>query len=148
MSALRAPAIPGTRGGAAPRRSPLTALDGGAGRRFDVVRAPLQATSGVPFLVLCAVILAGALLAALLLNTAMARGSYEEARLQREVGQVAQDVQAKQAELRAAENSLAGRARSLGMVPAEDLTMISVGERDLVDVGPGGKGTQDAAETP
>lgn len=147
MSALRAPATPGTRTGASPRRAPLTALDGGAGRRFDVVRAPLQATSGVPFLVLCALILAGALLAALLLNTSMARGSYEAAALQREVGQVAQDVQAKQAELRAAENSLADRARAMGMVPAEDPTMISVGSRSVVGVG-AGKGAQDRSEEP
>lgn len=138
MSALRAPATPGTRPAAAPRRAPLTPLPGGAadrGRRLDAVRAPLQATSGVPFLVLCAVILAGALLAALLLNTSMARGSYEASRLQAEVGQVAQDVQTQQEKLRAAESSLAERATKLGMVPAEDPTMISVEKRAKVGIG-------------
>jgi len=138
MSALRAPASPGTRPAAAPRRAPLTSLPGGAadrGRRLDAVRAPLQATSGVPFLVLCAVILAGALLTALLLNTSMARGSYEASRLQAEVGQVAQDVQTQQEKLRAAEASLAERATKLGMVPAEDPTMISVEKRAKVGIG-------------
>ncbi|SKC79442.1 hypothetical protein [Krasilnikoviella flava] len=138
MSALRAPASPGTRPAAAPRRAPLTSLPGGAadrGRRLDAVRAPLQATSGVPFLVLCAVILAGALLAALLLNTSMARGSYEASRLQAEVGHVAQDVQSHQEKLRAAEASLAERATRLGMVPAEDPTMISIEKRAKVGVG-------------
>ena len=138
MSALRAPATHGTRPAAATRRAPLTPLQGGAadrGRRLDAVRAPLQATSGVPFLVLCAVILAGALLAALLLNTSMARGSYEASRLQAEVGQVAQDVQTQQEKLRAAESSLAERATKLGMVPAEDPTMISVEKRAKVGIG-------------
>ncbi|MGW8565795.1 hypothetical protein [Isoptericola sp. NPDC055881] len=140
MSALRAPVAPGTRPGTAPRRAPLTSLPGGAadrGRRLDAVRAPLQATSGVPFLVLCALILAGALLAVLLLNTSMARGSYEAARLQAEVGRVAQDVQGKQEDLRAAEASLADRATKLGMVPAEDPTMISIEKRATVGIGEG-----------
>jgi len=147
MSALRAPATPGTRP-APGRRAPLTSLPGGAadrGRRLDAVRAPLQATSGVPFLVLCALVLAGALLAALLLNTSMARGSYEAARLQAEVGRVAQDVQTSQEQLRAAEASLADRATKLGMVPAEDPTMISVEQRAKVGIGEtGAKGDQEA----
>ncbi|MCA5893153.1 hypothetical protein LEP48_07255 [Isoptericola sp. NEAU-Y5] len=134
MSALRAPAATPSPRTTAPRRAPLTPLAGGAerGRRLDAVRAPLQATSGAPFLVLCAVILAGALLAALLLNTTMARGSYESASLQRQVARVAEDVQAKQAQLRAAEASLDDRARALGMVPAENPTMISVEKRSTV----------------
>jgi hypothetical protein len=135
MSALRAPTVAPDRRttSARPRRAPLTALPGGAGeRRLDVVRAPLQSASGVPFYVLCASILALALLAALLLNTTMARGSYEMARLQKEVGQVAQDVQERQAELRAAEASLADRARQMGMVPAENPTMISVATGKVV----------------
>jgi len=138
MSALRATAAPRTRPAGPGRRAPLTPLPGGAGdrgRRLDAVRAPLQATSGVPFLVLCAVVLAVALLAALLLNTSMARGSYESARLQAEVGRVAQDVQTSQEELRAAEASLAERATKLGMVPAEDPTMISVEKRAKVGIG-------------
>lgn len=111
------------------RSAPLTALPGGAarpGRRLDAVRAPLQARSRVPFLVLCSAILVGALLGALLLNTSMARGSYEMSRLQREVGQTAQDVQERQTAIRQAESTLADRARSLGMVPAGDPTMFSV----------------------
>ncbi|MCK0116615.1 hypothetical protein BCE75_10768 [Isoptericola sp. CG 20/1183] len=133
MSALRAPAtFPERRGEPTPRRAPLTAVEGGAGRRLDAVRAPLQATSGLPFMVLCALVLVGALFSALLLNTSMARGSYEMSRLQREVGLVAQDVQEVQAELRAAESSLPQQATRLGMVPAEDMTMLSVVEGTIV----------------
>lgn len=142
MSALRAPATTGTRTGAARSRAPLSAVEGGAdrGRRLDAVRAPLQATSGLPFLVLCSVVLVAALLAALLLNITMARGSYETAQLQREVGRVAQDVQTKQAELRAHEASLPERAEQLGMVPADEVTMISIENRSKAGAG-GGKGT-------
>lgn len=139
MSAVRAPAtFPERRGEPTPRRAPLTAVQGGAGRRLDAVRAPLQATSGLPFMVLCALVLVGALLGALLLNTSMARGSYEMSRLQREVGLVAQDVQEVQAELRAAESSLPEQATRLGMVPAEDMTMISVLEGEILAGAPEG----------
>ncbi|MFV2144500.1 MULTISPECIES: hypothetical protein [Isoptericola] len=139
MSALRAPAtFPERRGEPTPRRAPLTAVEGGAGRRLDAVRAPLQAASGLPFMVLCAVVLVGALLSALLLNTSMARGSYEMSRLQREVGLVAQDVQEVQAELREAESSLPQQANRLGMVPAEDMTMLSVLEGEILAGAPEG----------
>jgi len=139
MSALRATtAVPQRRGEPAPRRPPLRALEGGAGRRFDAVRAPLQATSGVPFLVMCALVLVGALLGALLLNTSMARGSYEMSGLQRDAGLVAQDVQELRAELRAAQAGLPAEAERLGMVPADDVTMLSVVDGQVV---PGRAGT-------
>ncbi|MCF4123323.1 hypothetical protein L1785_20350 [Antribacter sp. KLBMP9083] len=111
------------------RRTPLTAITGGAAYRrgrFDAVRAPLHSTSGVPFLVLCATILLGALLAVLVLNTTLARGSYEMSQLQRDVGRTAQDVQGLQEGVRQAEAQLDDKARRLGMVPAENPTMISV----------------------
>ncbi|MEG3614853.1 hypothetical protein [Isoptericola haloaureus] len=133
MSALRASTVhPVPRGEPTPRRAPLRAVEGGAGRRFDAVRAPLQATSGVPFMLLCALVLVAALLAALLLNTTMARGSYEMSRLQREAGLVAQDVQEVRSELRAAEASLPQQAERLGMVPAEEMTMLSAADRAVV----------------
>lgn len=127
MSALRAPAaVPSRSVAPAPRRAPLSALPGGRShRRLEAVRAPLQARSSMPFLAICGALLVVALLLALVLNTTMARGSYEQARLQRDAAQVAQDVQSKQAELRAAEASLPDRARDLGMVPAEDPTILS-----------------------
>ena len=129
MSAMLAPAVAPGRRTVPVRRPSLTALPGGVsdgGRRLDAVRAPLQSVSGVPFFVLCTAVLVGALLGALVLNTTMARGSYEMARLQREVGQVAQDVQKKQGELAAAEASLPDTAKQMGMVPAENPTMVSV----------------------
>jgi len=111
------------------RRAPLTAISGGAarrGRRLDVVRAPLHAKSRVPFLVLCATLMIGSLVAVLVLNTQLARGSYEMSQLQGEVAQTAQDVQGLEEELSAAETDLPAKARSLGMVPAENPTMVSI----------------------
>jgi hypothetical protein len=111
------------------RRAPLTAISGGAGqrgRRLDAVRAPLHAKSRVPFLVLCATLMIGSLVAVLVLNTTLARGSYEMSKLQGEVAQTAQDVQGLQEELSAAETNLDDKARSLGMIPAENPTMVSI----------------------
>jgi hypothetical protein len=111
------------------RRAPLTAISGGAGqrgRRLDAVRAPLHAKSRVPFLVLCATLMIGSLVAVLVLNTTLARGSYEMSKLQSEVAQTAQDVQGLQENLSAAETNLDDKARSLGMIPAENPTMVSV----------------------
>lgn len=111
------------------RRAPLTAISGGAAhgkRRLDVVRAPLHAKSGVPFLVLCATLMVVSLVAVLVLNTTLARGSYEMSELQGDVAQTAQDVQVLQEDLSAAETSLPDKARGLGMVPAENPTMVSI----------------------
>ncbi|MGI5190724.1 hypothetical protein ACQEVI_21475 [Promicromonospora sp. CA-289599] len=111
------------------RRAPLTAISGGAGQRgrgLDAVRAPLHAKSRVPFLVLCATLMIGSLVAVLVLNTTLARGSYEMSKLQGEVAQTAQDVQGLQEDLSAAETNLDDKARSLGMIPAENPTMVSI----------------------
>ncbi|MCL1870181.1 MAG: hypothetical protein FWF90_07170 [Promicromonosporaceae bacterium] len=129
MSALRAPAAVPNRPAAPSRRTRLTALPGGRhddARRLSAVRAPLHARSGVPFLALCAFVLASALIGVLVLNTTMASGAFEMTRLQNQAGRVAQDVQTKQAGLRAAEAGLAGRATALGMVPSQGATLLDV----------------------
>ncbi len=118
-----------------PHRAPaarpeLTAIPGGGGRtrpRLDGVRAPLTASTAGPLLVLCGLLIVGALLTALILNTTMARGSYEMSELRQQVGTVAQDTQTLQGQIRAAEASLPERARALGMVeaPAPQLVRLS-----------------------
>lgn len=115
------------------RRPALTAIPGGApdtaGRsRLRLVRAPLQARSRTPFIVLCMSILGAALLCALLLNTTMARGSFEVADLRQQVGQVAQDTQQLRNDVRAAEASLPERARGLGMVESEPPRMLRLSD--------------------
>ncbi|WP_069387040.1 hypothetical protein [Cellulosimicrobium cellulans] len=140
MSALRSTAaarpLPHTaRPGATPAPRPtLTALPGGATERgarsrLELVRAPLQARSRVPFLVLCMSVLGLALLCALLVNTTMAQNSYEMTELRREVGQVRQDAQQLQADVRRAEAALPETARSYGMVesPTPGMLELSTG---------------------
>ena len=128
MSALRAPAYAPSRPATPARRTRLTALEGGRaqGRRFAAVRAPLQARSATPFLVLCGALLAAALLTVLVLNTSMAYGSFEMSRLRGQDNRVAQDVQVKQQALRSAENGLADRAAQLGMVPSQGTQILDV----------------------
>lgn len=131
MSAMTAATARAARPAELPRtrRAPLTAISGGVGqrgRRLDAVRAPLHAKSRVPFLVLCATLMIVSLVAVLVLNTTLARGSYEMSKLQGDVAQTAQDVQGLREDLSAAETDLPAKARSLGMVPAENPTMVSV----------------------
>ncbi|GAB2454808.1 hypothetical protein [Xylanimonas ulmi] len=129
MSALRAPATVPSRPAAPSRGTRLTALPGGrveSRRRFAAVRAPLQARSGVPFLALCGAVLAAALLAVLVLNTTMARGSYEMAGLQGQLVRTSQDVQTKQESLRTAERTLKDRATGLGMVPSDSASFLDI----------------------
>jgi cell division protein FtsX len=74
----------------------------------------------VPFVVTCMAILAGALLAALLLNTQLAAGAYEQRSMDVELAQLARDEQSLSAELDTNKSpaKLAESAAALGMVPA------------------------------
>lgn len=150
MSALRSTAtarpLPRTaRPQARPARPDLRALPGGATERgarsrLEVVRAPLQARSRVPFLVLCMSLLGLALLCALLVNTTMAQNSYEMSELRREVGQVRQDTQRLQAEVWDAKESLPERALALGMVEAPSPSMVRLSDGVVLGVPQEGAG--------
>lgn len=96
--------------------------------RLRLVRAPQLARTRVPFVVVCMAILAGALLSALLLNTQMAQGSYDEYRLSNTLGRLEQDRKDLQADLdqRSAPAQLAQAARGLGMVPADGTGWVSL----------------------
>jgi len=100
----------------------------------------LQARSKVPFLVLCMSVLGAALLCALLVNTTMARNSYEMSELRREVGLVAQDTQSLQAQVDAQETALPDNARALGMVEAQDPAMLRLSDGAVLGVTQEGAG--------
>ncbi|MEV8028941.1 hypothetical protein ACPCUX_09415 [Cellulosimicrobium sp. AB352] len=128
----------------APRPS-LTALPGGASERalrsrLELVRAPLQARSKVPFLVVCMSILGAALLCALLVNTTMARNSYEMSELRREVSRVAQDTQSLQLQVAEQKTALPETARGLGMVEAQDPAMVRLSDGTVLGVAQEGAG--------
>lgn len=147
MSSRQTAARPLTSTASAPVRRPsLTALPGGAGERsgrprLEAVRAPLQVQSRVPFLVLCMSILGAALLGALLLNTTMAKGSYELSDLRTTAGVLEQDTQALTSQIQAATTSLPERARALGMVESEAPTMLRLSDGAVV-------GASEAGSTP
>ncbi|MDR0481778.1 MAG: hypothetical protein LBH13_01235 [Cellulomonadaceae bacterium] len=130
MSAVRAIATPAPRKPAAKNSRPtLTAIQGGKAERaarFSVIKAPLNARSGAPFLVLCAAILVASLVAVLIVNTQMASGAYEAARLTSEVNKTQQDAQMYIQQLRQAEAGLSERAMDIGMVPAENPKILNI----------------------
>ncbi|GAA3215880.1 hypothetical protein GCM10010488_13320 [Oerskovia jenensis] len=96
------------------------------------MRAPLQVRSRVPFLVLCMSILGAALLGALLLNTTMAKGSYQLSALRTTAGVLEQDTQSLHSQLQAAATSLHSRALALGMVESDAPTMLRLSDGAIV----------------
>lgn len=117
MSALPQAAV---RTGAA-RAYPLPSRPTPAPRpRLQVVRAPAQTRTRVPFVLACMAVLGAALLSALLLNTQMASLAFEKYELSNELGRLEQDRMDRVAELdmRSSPTQLAAEARRLGMVEA------------------------------
>ncbi|UJP38766.1 hypothetical protein [Cellulomonas palmilytica] len=113
--AYPAPARPyGTTTAPTPARQP-------APPRLRLVRAPSHARTRVPFVLVCMGVLAAALLGALLLNTQMAKNSYEKYDLGIELGRLDQDAKDLSAALDAkgSPSQLAKAASALGMVPSE-----------------------------
>lgn len=108
--AVRARALPRPSAPQQPRSTP----------RLRLVRPPVQVRSHVPFVVICMAVLVAALLSALLLNTRLAAGSYEQHKLDLQLAELArteQDLSAQLDENRAPAQ-LAERAAALGMEPA------------------------------
>lgn len=108
--AVRARALPRPSAPAEPRSTP----------RLRLVRPPAQARSHVPFVVVCMAVLIAALLSALLLNTRLAAGSYEQHSLdvqRAELARTEQDLSAQLDENRSPAQ-LSQRAAALGMQPA------------------------------
>jgi hypothetical protein len=87
--------------------------------RLEVVRAPANPRTRVPFVLLCMAVLAASLLGALVLNTAMAQGEYERQQLQTRLAESLQESERLAGELEHAASpaELSRAARALGMVP-------------------------------
>ncbi|MCL2090123.1 MAG: septum formation initiator family protein [Micrococcales bacterium] len=127
-----------TSGQRAPRPAPLAP-------RLRLVRPPQQVRTRVPFVLTCMGILVTALLAALLLNTAMAQAAFETTDAQRQLARLVQDNEDLQARLdeKSSPEQLAAQARALGMVPATGTGWIRLSDQTV-------SGVQDPApaETP
>lgn len=89
--------------------------------RLLIVRAPAHQRSLVPFVALCLTILVGAMLGALLLNTAMAATAYEMQEQRIELARLSehQQILTQQVERRGAPGALAAAATELGMERGE-----------------------------
>jgi hypothetical protein len=102
--------------------------------RLRLVRAPAQAETRAPFVLVCVLILAGALLGALLLNTAMAQTAFAMQERQVQLARLSERQQdlAQQVEMAASPNALAQRARAAGMVPAPPPAFIRLADGMII----------------
>lgn len=130
---------------AAPARklytAPLRSAPAQAPGRFSrptlrVLPAPMVSRTRAPFLLLCAGLLLGSLLIALLLNTAMARGAYHAHDLEVQLARMAQTEQALEESLIAAGSpgQLAELARKLGMIPSPHTAFIDLSQQKVLGV--------------
>ena len=136
--AYPAPARPTLAPGA--RSTPLEAPSRQASPRLRLVRAPAQGRTRVPFVLVCMGVLAAALLSALLLNTQMAKNSYEKYDLSNELSRLDQDAQDLSAALdqKASPGQLAKAAGKLGMVPSDGTGWIRLTDK-AVQAAAGGR---------
>lgn len=101
--------------------------------RLKIVRAPANARSLLPFTAMCLVILLGALIGALMLNTAMAATAYEirDQRVQlARLSEREQDL-TQRVERLAAPAQLADAANDLGMERAEGSSYITLSDGSI-----------------
>lgn len=134
MSALAARSAPSTRS-AAPARGAMPRV-----AHLAPVAAPSRQASLLPFVLLCVGLIVGALVAVLLLNTAMTSQAYERQDLRLEQIDLADQRAALLTALdaQAAPQHLAAAARALGMRPATEVGFISLTDGTVVQPGDGG----------
>ena len=106
-------------GEAAPARPRPPRAAGPARRPARGGRSKGRSSGRGPFAALVALLLAGGLVALLLLNTALNQGSFELTQLQQQTTRLTDQQQGLQQQIAAwsAPDDLAARARQLGMVP-------------------------------
>jgi len=105
--------------------------------RLQVVRSPAPARTLVPYLLLCATILLGSLVAALIINTQMAVDAYEIRDSQQTLARLveAETALRQQVEEAGSPAALQQRAEELGMEPAERIEFISLREHAILGGG-------------
>ena len=116
-----------------PRSSPRRATSGV--RQLKVV-APQEGQGNGAFLALCVLLLLGGFVSVLLLNTAMAKGSYTLRDLQNRSDELtdAQDSLRHSIDALSGPGPLAQRARQLGMVPAESPAFLRLSDGKILGV--------------
>jgi len=108
------------------RATPARPMRGEPTRHLRAVATPEHRRSIGPFAVLCVSIVLAALATVLLLNTEMARGSYEAVVMRRDINDLHQQRASLLTTLEAASapEGLADSATALGMVPAQRLGFV------------------------
>lgn len=117
---------------------------GGQLAPLRVVPAALRQTGSGAFAIVCMVLLAAGLVALLMMNTALAQGTFELKGLQRTSGTLTDtQEQLTQAvdDLRSP-RSLADKAQALGMVPAKSMAFIRLSDGAIVGVAEPAKADQ------
>jgi hypothetical protein len=125
------------------RRSAGGASPGGAPRgaraprpTLRVVRAPAAERGRTAFVVACLLLLVGGLLALLMINTALAQGSFTIHDLQARSDELGDREQAlrQDIDVQAAPARLAARAKALGMVPSQSPAFLRLSDGKLLGV--------------
>ena len=120
---------PPAAGRPAPRQAPRPR----SGPRLEVVEGSARPGHRVPVAVFCAVVMLATLMAVLMLNIALSRGSYESHELTQRRTALVEQEQALREELAAAAapGALADRARALGMVPGGEPGVVRLSDGTL-----------------
>ncbi len=105
--------------------------------RLRAVAAPEQARSLAPFAWTCIAIILVALVAVLIINTAMAEGAYERRDLKIEIANLTQERSrlVSELEVNASPSRLADAAKALGMEPAEARGFVSLDNAEVLENG-------------
>lgn len=127
---------------------PTGSAVGSARPRLTVLSRPAPRASSVPFAILCSLIIAGTLLAVLMLNISMSDTSYRITRLQAQSQQLTEQQQGlvEENERLGTPQELERRAVELGMAPAADPAYIDLSTGQIIG---GSEGSAaDAAASP
>lgn len=111
---------------------------------LQVVRPPAAERGRTLFVVSCLLLLVGGLLTLLLINTALAQGSFTIHDLQVRSGELGDREQSlrQDIDVQAAPERLATRAQALGMVPSQSPAFLRLSDGKLLGVAATAKGPQ------
>ncbi len=101
---------------------------------LSVVPAPVRDRGSSALVLVCIALLVGGLLGSLMLNTMMAKGSYDQARLQSDLAAQAQLEDSLQTKLdsQTSPRNLAARASALGMVQQQAPLIIRLSDGTVI----------------
>ncbi len=117
--------------------------------RLRVVAAPAQTRSLAGLVVVCATVLAAAMVGLLLLNVTLEQGAYELRQQQKAATRLTEtrDALAEQLRTKSAPDALARQADKLGMVPGSGVAFLQTGNAAVIGQAAPARGVSTAAPT-